>query len=234
MKKVVQTLIISLVGVMVLAACGGASPEANTAPASGAPAEQSVTKVAGERVFVIDPAQSEVRYEAQEEFLGGALSQINIEAGNVVAIGRTKGVNGSIALNLEASPITIGDSRFQVDVKSLTSDDNRRDNQIRKRYLESNNFPLAEFVATGVEDFPADFAEGEPVTFKLTGDLTIRNITKPATFDVTATLKGDTLSGTATTTVFAADYGFQAPNIAGILRVTDGFKIVFDFVAKEG
>ncbi len=74
----------------------------------------------------------------------------------------------------------------------------------------------------------------KPVTFKWVGDLTIRKITQPATFDVTATLNGDTLSGTATAVVFAKDFGFDAPNVANILKVEDGFTIVIDFVAKEG
>ncbi len=234
MNKVFKMLIISLIGMMALAACSGAAPKATTAPAESSSPQKVASAVAGERVFVIDAAQSEARYEAQEEFLGGALARINKKAGHVVAIGRTNAVEGSIALNLEKSPVAIGQSHFQVDVKSLTSDDDRRDNQIRKRFLESNNFPIAEFVATGVEDFPASFTDGEAVTFKLVGDLTIRGQANPATFDVTATLNGGTLSGTATTTVFAADYGFNAPNIGGILKVTDGFKVVFDFVAKEG
>ncbi len=88
-------------------------------------------------------------------------------------------------------------------------------------------------MATEIQDFPDGFSEGQPVTFKLVGDLTIHGVTKPATFDVTATLDGDTLSGMATTLVFAKDFGFDAPNVANILKVEDRFTIVIDFVAKE-
>ena len=231
MRRVFLVLVISLVGTMVLAACGGA--KATPAPAA-ALAEQSVVQAkTGERVFVIDSSQTEARYEVKESFFGEAFARIQKKDGDIIAIGRTKGVSGSFAFKMDGSSVELGDSNFRVDVKALASDDNRRDEQIRKRYLESNSFPIAEFVATEIQDFPDGFSEGQPVTFKLVGDLTIHGVTKPATFDVTATLDGDTLSGTATTLVFAKDFGFDAPNVANILKVEDGFTIVIDFVAKE-
>ena len=232
MNRVFNLLVISLMSVVFLTACGGA--KATEAPVATLVEQPAVQASADERVFVMDLSQTEARYEVKESFFGEAFARIQKKDGDIIAIGRTKGVSGSFAFKMDGAAVTLGDSHFQVDVKALASDDDRRDEQIRKRYLESNTFPIAEFVATEVQDFPSSFNEGEATSFKLVGDLTIRDVTNPATLDVTATLNGDTLSGTATTLVFAEDFGFKAPNVANILKVEDGFTIVIDFVATEG
>jgi hypothetical protein len=44
---------------------------------------------------------------------------------------------------------------------------------------------------------------------------------------------GDTLAGTATTFFLMKDYGFDPPDIAGMLKVTDGVSVTVQFVAQE-
>ncbi|MEI2726769.1 MAG: YceI family protein [Verrucomicrobiota bacterium] len=108
----------------------------------------------------------------------------------------------------------------------------RRDARLRTSWLESDRYPQAEFVATEIVGMPADAALGEEVSFQVRGDLTIRDITQPVTWDVTAAIDGDTLSGTATTLIYMRDFGFEPPDIAGMLRVTDGVTVTVVFVAK--
>jgi polyisoprenoid-binding protein YceI len=63
---------------------------------------------------------------------------------------------------------------------------------------------------------------GQPFTFQLTGDLTIRETTRPATFDVNATLQPDgTLSGTATSTIQYSDWGVSIPSVPFVASVGD-------------
>jgi polyisoprenoid-binding protein YceI len=62
--------------------------------------------------------------------------------------------------------------------------------------------------------------------------LTVRDVTRPATFDVNARLAGDTLSGTATTQIKMSDFGIEPPNFANTLTVADEFRIEVQFVAK--
>ena len=85
-------------------------------------------------------------------------------------------------------------------------------------------------VADGTFD---DLTEGQEVSFKLVGNLTIREITKPVTFDVTGKLVGDTVTGTAVTQILMKDFGFDPPSIAGMLTVKDGVTIRVNFTAKE-
>ena len=86
-----------------------------------------------------------------------------------------------------------------------------------------NDYPWATFTATGGEGAPATYNEVEEVSFKLSGALTIREITQPATFDVTARLSGDTPTGTATTRLKMSDFGIEPPNFANTLTVRDEF-----------
>jgi polyisoprenoid-binding protein YceI len=127
----------------------------------------------------------------------------------------------------------LADNQFKVDLRTLASDEARRDNRIRNEWLESNKYPWAEFKATAIEDFPANATEGQDVSFKVTGDMTIREITKPQTFAVTARLDGDTFTGTATSYVLMQDYGFEPPSILGMLEVTDGVTVTVNFTAPE-
>ena len=95
------------------------------------------------------------------------------------------------------------------------------------------NYPLATFASTDVQGIPESYTEGQEITFKLTGDMTIREVTKPVTFDVRGKLEGDTITGTATTQLLMKDFGFDPPSIAGMLTVQDGVTVTVNFTAKE-
>jgi hypothetical protein len=113
------------------------------------------------------------------------------------------------------------------------SGQNMRDNRIKRDWLESATYPLATFVATAVENFPANYVEGTEATFLLLGDLTIRNITIPATFEVTATLADGTITGTAVAPLTMTDFGFDPPAMLGLFTVADDFRVEITFTATE-
>ena len=69
------------------------------------------------------------------------------------------------------------------------------------------------------------------LTFTVTGDLTIREATLPATFDVQASLNEGILGGQATTTILMSDFGVGPIRMAGVLGTEDEVKISFNFVA---
>ncbi len=161
------------------------------------------------RAFDIDAENSEVRYEAKEEFFSGAVERMGKALGLFNAIGVTNAIAGGFVLS-EGNPPQIEMSQFEVDLSTLASDDNRRDRQVRSNYLETDQYPLAEFSATGVEGFPQSYDEGEEISFQLVGDMTIHGTTQPAIWDVTATLDGNTLTGAAQTVVMLSDYGIES------------------------
>ncbi len=242
MFRAMTNLAAGLVLVMLLAACGG-QPAATEAPAAEAPATtapaESATEaasgapVSGQRTFVIDPAASQASYLVDEEFFAGALAKLGIAAGLADVIGSTQEIEGRLTLNLDDLSAPLGENTFTVKMNTFTTDQNDRDKWIRENGPRFNDYPLATFTATGVEGAPATYNEGEEVSFKLSGDLTIREITQPATFDVTARLSGGTLTGTATTRLKMSDFGIEPPNFANTLTVTDEFGIEVQITAKE-
>lgn len=199
------------------------APEATPIGDSGT---GSKTNSAGQRVFAIVPEQSQAQYAVEEEFFGQAIPF-------VTAVGKTNAIDGSVTLDFADGGVSIASSTFSVDLSTLKSDSGRRDRAIRERWLESSKYPQATFVATGVEKLPPDADFGKDVTFQVAGDMTIRDTTKPLTWDMTAKLDGETLRGSASTFLYMNDFGFDAPDVAGILKVTDGVTVTVQFTAQE-
>jgi polyisoprenoid-binding protein YceI len=208
-----------------------AMPQPASPPTDAYPGQES--RGAGSaRTFVIVPEESEAAYIVAEEFLSGAVQQLGQLLGLTDTIGRTRNVEGELVLDLSAAnPLVSGE--FVVDLRTLTSDDSRRDNRIRNEWLESTRYPLAEFVATAVENFPASYSEGQTITFQLLGDMTIRETTQPVRFDVTATLTGNSITGTATAEMRMTDFGFNPPAMANLFTVADEFTVEITFTAQE-
>ena len=252
------TLIFALIAAMLAACAGAAAPAAPAAEAPAAeeaaasdvempqpdPADQAqeATAAPGEavtgasplalenaptaRTFRLVPGASSMQYFVEEEFFGQAVPFIT-------AVGQTTTVTGEVTLRFADSGMTIDAGVFTADISTLTSDRPRRDQAIRDRWLESNRYPLATFAATEIVDMPADAAFGQDVRFRVQGDMTIRDVTNPITWKMTARLDGGMLTGAATTFFYMQEYGFDPPDIAGILRVTDGVTVTVNFVAQE-
>jgi len=242
-----------LIGAAVLVVAGGAtlfvldntlfapmavSTAVPVAPALTAPAETESTEqvaidaeettsepVAAESadaiLYQIDPAQSEVRYEVGETFF-----QDNRFA---VAVGTTQGIAGELLIDFaQPSNTQIGD--IVIDVSQFTSDESRRDNFIRNNGLESAQYPLATFTPQSIDGLPAQIAEGESVSFTMTGDLTLKESTRSVTWNVTLTLVGDQIVGTASTEILMSDFGVGPIQLA-FLATEDQATLFFDFVA---
>ncbi|MEZ4863547.1 MAG: YceI family protein [Caldilineaceae bacterium] len=220
-------------------ACGGGAPapqtvaEATTAPAATAALATASAPVAeGARRFVVVPEESKASYIVHEEFFAGALAKYGIEAGKQEVVGSTQEVAGELELKVDDPANALVSGRFTVNLPSLATTRSLRDGWIRDNALQSNKYPIAEFVATAIENAPASYTDGEEVTFQLLGDLTVRDRTQPATFDVTATLTGDTIKGVATTAMQITDFGFDPPSFANTLTVANDLTIQIELTAK--
>lgn len=199
----------------------GAEATTESAPTAAPNAAPAAT---GMRTFVIDPQQSEASYAVQETFLSQNLPN--------KAVGKTNAITGTFQFSADGKP-TGQVTKITVDLRTLKSDSDRRDNAIRSRWLESNTYPYAEFTSTEVQGVPDTYTDGQPVSFKLLGNMTIHNTTRPVTFDVNGKLEGGAVTGTATTRFNMVDFGFEPPNIAGVVAVQDGVDLTINFTAKE-
>ena len=214
-----------------------AAPTEEPAPSepTAAPAAAGSTASAsgGQRTFAIDPANTVVSYEVNEEFGAGALDRLGIAAGLHRTIGKTSTVDGALTLNFDDAAPQLVDASFTVDISTLTSDQRMRDGRIRDEWLESSRFPTASFSATDIQGVSGAYNEGDEVTFQVAGDLTVREVTNPVVFDVTATLNGSTITGVATTEFPMSSFGVTPPKMTNLFTVGDDTTIRVEFVAQE-
>jgi polyisoprenoid-binding protein YceI len=146
---------------------------------------------------------------------------------NATAAGRGNEITGS--MTIEGTTVT--EASFTVDVGSITSDETRRDNQFRGRIMSVDQFPEATFVLTAPIDFGTVPEPAEQITTAATGDLTLRGVTRPVTFEVTAEAGDGRIGVLGTIPVLFADYDIPNPSTAGISTEDNGlleFILVFE------
>ncbi|NDH83982.1 MAG: YceI family protein, partial [Acidimicrobiia bacterium] len=109
--------------------------------------------------WVVDDEIGEFDFETASGSFAGFRVDEELTIGEVVAVGRTGGVSGTVTIEegrLIGTDIT-------VDMGSITSNDARREFPIRRAVM-ANEFPTATFVLTSPVDLPAGLATGEMVT----------------------------------------------------------------------
>jgi len=193
------------------------------APATEAPAAQ--LPATGAVAYQIVPGESNLQYEVAETFINDN-NRLNL------AVGVTTQISGEILVHT-AAPQSSQIGTITADISQFQSDSGRRDNAIRERFLQSSQYPTVTFTATQIEGLPESYTQGQEIPLTINGDLTIREVTRPVTFQATAMLEGDTLSGSATTTILMSDYGFGPISILGMLNTEDEARVTLTFVARS-
>jgi polyisoprenoid-binding protein YceI len=148
---------------------------------------------------------------------------------NATAVGRTDKVTGGLTL----TGATVTTATFTVDMASVRSDQSRRDNQYRNRIMETGTFPTATFALTKPIELKALPADGATVTATATGDLTLRGVTKPVTFEVKARRSGDRMEVNGSIAVAFADWEIPSPSF-GPAEVEDHGAVEFLLVLAPG
>ena len=82
--------------------------------------------------------------------------------------------------------------------------------------LQTDTYPNATFVSVSTQGLPSSYTDGQTVHFQLTGNLTMHSQTNKEVFDVQGKVVGNTITGTATSTIYMTDFGIQPPNLANI------------------
>ncbi len=200
-----------------------APPDATTDQSTPTDAPTETTAQVGTAVlFNIDPAASQVRFQLDEDLRGQ----------RTTVVGTTTQVAGQLSVNLaDLSQTQVG--VIQINARTLLTDNNFRNRAIHNEILNTGQFEFITFTPTGIEGLPAAAGVGETITFTLVGDLTIRDITLPATFTVEATAASDSqINGTATAVVNRADFGLQIPSVPSVANVEEEVELYIDFTAN--
>ncbi len=196
------------------------------ATATKVPTRAPTSAPANVMVFSIVPESSEVRFTLNE-VLRGSPNKVT---------GRTDQVAGQIGVDF-TTPANSQVGEIRIDARSLSTDNELRNRAIRGQILQSSDdkFEFIAFKPTSVSGLPDTVTIGEAFTFQIAGDLRIRDITNPVTFDVSVT--PDTklqITGTASATVQRDDYRLTIPNVPGVADVDQAVLLEIDFVATVG
>jgi polyisoprenoid-binding protein YceI len=175
--------------------------EPTDTPADATPEGRWVVRT-GEDTFV--------GYRVQETFAGLSVAQD--------AVGRTNDVQGELTVegdsSVTAASVTAG-------LQALESDEDRRDNAIRSRGLETDRFPESTFVLSRPLELPSPPRPGQDVSVTATGDLTLHGVARPVDVPLEARWSGTTIEVVGTIPVAFSDYDIEAPSVGGFVSVED-------------
>ena len=127
----------------------------------------------------------------------------------------------------------IRDRSFSVDMTTVKSDENRRDNQFNNSLLDVRQFPTATFELTAPIDLGGEPADGQEITADATGNLTLRGTTRAVTIEVQAKRTGTTIQVVGSINIVFADYGIPKPDAPGISTQDHGL-LEFDLHFSKG
>lgn len=199
-------------------ATDAAAPAATAAPTDTSPGDDAAP--AGFDGDWAPTDASEFGYRVDEVIAGA----------NVTAVGRSNEIDG--LLTIDGTTATVVD--VEVLVESIRSDDALRDAQFRGRIMSADEFPTATFQLTEPIEFGTIPTGDEQITATATGELTLRGVTNPVEFDVTAQTTGGRIGVLGSIPVVFADYGIDNPSFGAISVEDDGlveFVLVFERAA---
>lgn len=176
--------------------------------------------------FVIDQGSSEARFLVNESLIG-----IPTEVKGV-----TSQITGTLAIDV-ADPTKTTVSTITIDARDLRTDRDLRNRAIRRFILESNKdeYRFITFTPTAITGLPAQAGAGDTFTFQIAGDLKIKDVSKPVTFDVEVKADSDTeITGLAKATIKRSDFNLSIPSAPGVADVTDDIRLELAFTAKAG
>jgi polyisoprenoid-binding protein YceI len=170
--------------------------------------------------YVVAPEGNEVRYRVREQL-------VNVDLPND-AVGRSAAVTGALALDANGSLLPTA-SRFVVDASTFASDRDRRDGYVRGRLLNAGQHPTIQLVPTALRGLAGPLPTSGTRTFTLAADLTVRGVTRPTLWNVTARFGEGVVTGAATTSFTFDDFSLQQPRVPVVLSVADTIRLEYDF-----
>jgi polyisoprenoid-binding protein YceI len=194
----------------------GAAP-ASAAPASATPGTSVAAAGDGiEGTWTVDASVGSFD-DFSGSFVGYRVKETLASIGATEAVGRTPDVTGSVTI--EGTAITAAE--FTVDLTTLRSDSDRRDGQLRRQALETEQFPTATFRLTSPADLGSVPAEGATVDVTVTGDLTLHGVTKTVEIPLQARLAGGVVTIAGSLPIAFAEYSITPPSAGIVLSVED-------------
>ena len=139
------------------------------------------------------------------------------------AVGRTPDLTGSLTL----SGTQITSVEISANLQALQSDDRRRDGQLGRQGIETDQFPKATFKLTAPIQLVSAPADGQTITATATGELTLHGVTKTVDVPIQAKVSGNAVTVAGSIEIQFADYGISPPSSFVVLSVEDHGTVEF-------
>jgi len=165
--------------------------------------------------YKIDPAHSEIHFKVKHLMITNVTGSFE----------KFDGTLESDAPDFSDAKVT-----FEADIDSISTNNAQRDGHLKSDdFFSADKFPKLTFTSTGIEKAGDD-------EYQLTGDLTIRDVTRPVTLNVThggttADFYGQTKVGfEATGKISRKEWGLTWGGVteAGSIVVSDEVKLAFN------
>lgn len=159
------------------------------------------TQAAVTTKWVIDPAHSEIQFKVKHLVITTVTGQFNQ-------------FSGSIEADDDFSKLK---AEFEADIASISTNNEQRDTHLKsEEFFHAEQYPKLTFVST-------DVVKKNSNEFAVTGDLTIRGVTKPVTLNVE-------LTGTAVDPWGQTKAGFE---ITGVISRKE-FSLTWNALTEAG
>ena len=155
--------------------------------------------------------------------------------------GVTSRIDGNIDVDLTDAGTAAG--QFEVDLTTLKTGIDMRDQHLRERFVHTDSFPKATFrlkkvTKTGARSLP----DSQPVDIKAEGEMTIHGVTKPVMVAGTVTymkeseetqarLPGDLIHVDVNFPILLSDFNIERPKML-FMKLNDKVNIAVDVFAS--
>jgi polyisoprenoid-binding protein YceI len=183
----------------------------------------------------VDPAETRLAARLYRDGVGSALAHDHVveatEVGGSVEYDPARPDASAIVIEARTATLRVDEpaARRRLGVEGDLSDGQRADVDKAMRapdQLDVARYPTIRFVSTRI------VAEGEG-RLQVTGRLTLRGVTREATFPATVTLESGVLRGRATLTLLQSSFGYRPYRaLLGVIRNKDEVTLHVDLVAR--
>ena len=238
-RRVLTLALLSALLLVAISACGGESEdEAALEPATSSstePAAEPTTAAQPAEQPTTAPAPTAVPTEPAPEprqtgdvdgitFVVGEGSEATFTVGEVLtslplpieAVMRTEDLSGEVHLDGR-------ESRVNIDLQTLTSDQEFRDRWSRNRLFGQH--PTGTFILPTTIPLPEGFTDGDTVDTEVTGTLELLGQTFPVTFEIQARDDGDVIVILGKTTFTWDEFNIEKPTARSVVSIEDEVRV---------
>jgi polyisoprenoid-binding protein YceI len=145
------------------------------------------------------------------------------------AVGRSTAVTGT----MEVAGDTVEAVKIEADLTQLTSDEPRRDNAIRQRGLESEQYPTAALELAEPIRLASPPVQGEEVRGQGKGQLTVHGVTREVDLDLEGRWNGSTIQVVGQLPVKMTDFQIQPPRFGPVVSIEDSLAVDLNLVFER-